>query len=236
MSRKFALLLIYLTVLIGIFVPATVSAEILVGVKAGDWMEYNVDYYTAGSPPPPSYSYLIWREIEVLSVQGTNVTFDLTEKTSDGRLGTDTFTEDLETGVPDALIIPANLSNGDVFNHEGYGYITISGVKEETYAGAKRTVVKATVSNMSFIWDKSTGVLVDLLFYNEYWEAQMHVKMMATNMWQGEFLLPIDPTTLSILIIVAVVIVVAVVHFVMRRRKISKRKKREIKRKKKRKK
>lgn len=227
MSRKLALLMICLTVLSGILVPATVSAEILVGVKAGDRVEYNVDYYAASEPP--AVPYLIWREMEVLSVQGTNVTFDLTEKTSDGTLETDTFTEDLETGVSGALIIPANLSNGDVFDHEGYGYITISGVEEKIYAGARRTILNATVSGMQFYWDKSTGVLVELLFYNEYWGAYMHAKMVETNMWQGEFLLPIDPTILHILIIVAVVIVVAVVLFVIRRRKISKRKKREQK-------
>jgi len=232
MSRKLALLLIYLTVLVGIFVPATVSAEILVGVKAGDRMEYNVDYYGAGEPP--AVPYLIWHEIEVLSVQGTTVTFDMTRKFSDGTLETDTLTEDLETGVYELLIIPANLSNGDVFDHEGYGYITVSGVEEKNYAGAKRTVVKATVANMSYIWDKTAGVLAGLLFYNEYLGAYMDVELTYTNIWQREFSLPIDPTLLYMLIIAAVAIVAAVVFFVIRRsrRKVSRRKKRVSKKKK----
>lgn len=234
MSRKLALLLIYVTILVGIFVPATVSSEILVGVKAGDRVEYEVHYYAIDEPPAEPLP--IWCEVEVLSVQRTNVTYALTEKASDNTTRTNTFTEDIETGVSEAWIIPANLSNTDVFGHEDYGFIMISGVAEANYAGANRTVVKATVSNMNFIWDKSTGVLVELAFLNEYLGAYMDVIIVDTNMWQTEFLLPIDPTTLSILIIVAVVIVVAVLFFVIRRRKIGKRKKREIKRKKKRKK
>ena len=220
-------------VLTGILVPATVSAEILVGVKAGDKAAYNIDYYGVAPSPPPS-PYLIWREIEVLSVQGTTLTFDLTEKFSNRMQGTDTFTEDLETGVSEALIIPANLSNGDIFDHKGYGSITISGVEEKTYAWARRTIVNATVSDMKFYWDKTTGVLVELLFYNVFLEAYTHVEMVDTNMWQGEVSLPIDPTLFYVLIIVGVVIVVAVVFFVISRRKkrVSRRKKKVSRRKK----
>lgn len=225
MSRKLALLLIYLTVLIGIFVPATVSAEILVGVKAGDRMEYDVDYYATETPPPESY--LIWRQIEVQSVQGTTVTFDLTWEWSDGTQGTDTMTEDLETGVSEAMIIPANLSNGEVFYHESYGFITIGGVEEKTYAGATRTIVNATVDGIQFRWDKTTGVLVELQLYSESWEAYVHIEIVRTNTWQREFFPPIDPTLFYVVIIVVVVIVVAVVFFdtSRKKKKIGRRKK-----------
>jgi len=226
MSRKFALLLIYLTVLVGIFVPATVSAEILVGVKAGDRMEYDVDYYAAETPPPSS-PYLIWRQIEVQSVQGTTVTFDLTWEWSDGSQGTDTMTEDIETGVSEAMIIPANLSHGEAFYHEAYGFITIGGVEEKTYAGATRTIVKATVDGILFRWDKTTGVLVELQLYSESWEAYVHIEIVRTNTWQREFFPPIDPTPFYVVIIVVVVIVVAVAFFDTSRKKkrIGRRKK-----------
>jgi hypothetical protein len=231
MSRKFVLLLVYLTVLVGIFVPATVSAEILVGVKAGDRMEYNVDYYAAETPPPAD-PYLIWRQIEVQSVQGTTVTFDLTWEWSDGTQGTDTMTEDLETGVSEAMIIPANLSNGEVFYHESYGFITIGGVEEKTYAGATRTIVNATVDGTQFRWDKTTGVLVELQFYSESWGAYINIKIARTNMWQRDFFPPIDPTLFYVVIIVAVVMVVVVVFFDTSRKKkrIGRRKKRVSKR------
>lgn len=209
MSRKLALLMICLTVLIGILVPATVSAEILVGVKVGDWVKHTVVFYAETPPPSP---YPIWREIEVLGVEGTTVTYDLTWEWSNGTQGTDTFTENLDTGVSDALIIPANLNNGDMFSHEDFGGITISGVEERTYAGARRTVVFAEpLAEAMFYWDKTTGVLVEWLFYSEYWGAFMSVEMIETNMWQAEFFLPINPTLFYVLIIVAVVIVVAMV-------------------------
>ena len=219
-------------VLFGILLPSTVSAEILVGVKAGDRMEYNVDYYGAGEPP--AVPYLIWREIEVQSVQGTIVTFDLTWEWSDGSQGTDTMTEDLETGVSEVMIIPANLSNGEVFYHEAYDFITIGGVEEKTYAGATRTIVNATVDGTQFRWDKTTGVLVELQFYSESWGAYINIEIARTNMWQREFFPPIDPTLFYALVIVAVVIVAAVVFFVIRRskRKVSRRKKRVSKKKK----
>ena len=225
MNTRLVLLVTWGFALLGILVPATVSADILVGVKAGDWVHYNVDYYALGNPP--SLPYLIWYKIEVLSVQGTTVTFDFTRKFSDGRLETDTLAEDLETGVYELLIIPANLSNGDMFDHELYGYVTISEVEEKTYAWAKRTVVKTTVSNMSFNWDKTTGVLAEMLSYNEYLEAYIYVEMFETNIWQSEFSLTIDPPLLYILIILTVAIVVAVVFFVIRRSKkrVSRRKK-----------
>ncbi|UCE44285.1 MAG: hypothetical protein JSV57_02015, partial [Candidatus Bathyarchaeota archaeon] len=178
--------------------------------------------------------YLVWYEVRVLSVQGTTMTFDLRRRFADGVLETDTLTEDLEIGVYELFIIPANLSAGDVFSHEGYGFVTINGVEEKTYGGAIRTVVKAAIGNMSFIWDRNAGVLVDLLFFNEIFEAYMNVKMIGTNMWQAEFSLPIEPTLFYAIIILVVVMVVVVVFFaISRRKKRTGRRKKRVGRKKK---
>ena len=44
MTRKFALYMICFAVLVGVHFSAVASAEIVVGVKPGDWIEYNVDF------------------------------------------------------------------------------------------------------------------------------------------------------------------------------------------------
>ncbi|UCC33938.1 MAG: hypothetical protein JSW53_02745 [Candidatus Bathyarchaeota archaeon] len=223
--------IILVFVLTGMLIPAAASDEILVGVKAGDQMEYDVYYYGAGSSPPSPY--LIWYEVRVLSVQGTTMTFDLRRRFSDGVLETDTLTEDLEMGVYELFIIPANLSAGDVFSHEGYGFVTINGVEEKTYAGVRRTVVKANVANISFIWDRNAGVLVDLLLFNEIFEAYMNVELIGTNIWQAQFSLPIDPIFYVIVILVMVMVVVVVFFAINRSRKRTGRKKKRVGRRKK---
>ena len=202
--------------LIGISVQATVSAEISVGVKEGDWIEYNV--VLTGTPPYSPYPTTI--KIEILSVQGTNVTLNGTLK-SDGIQETITITVDLETDTPDGFIVPANLNNGDTFYDNG-GYITISGVEKRTYAGVSRSVVYTTYSEDNvtgtFYWDKTTGVLVEASQSGVNYT--MSVKVSKTNMWQAQpFGLPIDPTLFYVLIIVAIVIVATVAFFMIRRRK-----------------
>ena len=213
MNKKLVLLMTWVIALIGMLVQAAVSAEISVGVKEGDWIEYKMTYI--GTPPE---KHLTRGKIEILSVQGTTVTFNSTGTYFDGTQETETNIVDLETGVQAAFIVPANLSNGDTFHSgdEAVGYITISGVEERTYAGGRRIIVHATVLQVELYWDKATGVLVE---GSSTEVATVNLKADKTNMWQAEFLLPIDPTLLSVLIIVAIVIVVAVVFFVISRRK-----------------
>ncbi len=219
MNRKLALLMSWVIVLICIIVHATVSAEISVGVKAGDWIEYN--FVFTGTPP---YSpYPTWARIEVKSVQGTTVIITVTVKYSDGTQETDPLTEDLETGVSDLFIIPANSNNGDTFYHKGgYGNMTISRVEERTCAGAKRTVVYANASQIELYWDKTTGVFVEEYQWGDSYT--MTVKSDKTNMWQAEFWFPIDPALFYVLIIVAIAIVVTVAFFIIRRRRKSTKK------------
>jgi len=212
MNRKLALLVTWVIVVICIIVQVTVSAEISVGVKTGDWIEYNYDW--TDTPPPP---YPTWLKIEILSVQGTNVTFNGTQIGSDGTQETVPWTVDLEAGqLGDGFIIPANLNNGDTFYEIAVGNITISGIEERTYAGARRTVVYTTAFP-DIYWDKATGVLVEASYSAAGYT--MNIKANKTNMWQAEFWLPIDPTLFYVLIIVAIAIVATVAFFIIRRRK-----------------
>ena len=155
------------------------------------------------------------------------MTFNGTVKYSDGTQETKTYTVDIETGVPDLVIVPANLNTDDTF-YSGdidIGPITISGVEERTYANARRTVVFATVSQAAatLYWDRTTGVLAELS--QSEVNYTMKVKASKTNMWQAQQSeLIIDPTVFYILII-AIVATVAILVVRRRRRRRSIRRK-----------
>lgn len=112
MNRKFVLLLICLVVLIGIAFLAVVSAEILVGVKEGDWIEYGITF-TGNVPEEHNVEEA---RFDVLAVEGKTIEVNITSRFTTGTQGTVTSTLNLETGqIGDAFIIPANLNSGDTF-------------------------------------------------------------------------------------------------------------------------
>jgi len=203
-------------------VSATISAEISVGVSEGDWIEYTITY--TGTPPK---KHPTRAKVQILSVEGTNITLRGTVEYSDGTQETPTTTADLEAGkLGDGFVIPANLTSGSTFYDENEGNITISGVEERTYAGARRTVVQATIrqgtsysqGTLSAHWDKSTGVLVEAAVLTS--ELTMHVKADKTNMWQAQ-LFGLEPIVFYTLIIAVIAIVAVVAFLVIRRRKSS---------------
>jgi hypothetical protein len=204
MTRKFALYTICLAVLVGMLFSAVASAEIVVGVKHGDWIEYNV----AVTGDIPEEHDVTWCKIEVTAVEEKTVYVDITSRYSDGREETVPSTLNLETGqIGDCFIIPANLGEGDTFLEENEGTITISGVEERTYAGATRSVVYASTSVTMFYWDRSTGFVVEAT--SSYPEFTLTTKAEATNMWQTQAF-GIDPLFSIVIIVLVIVAVLAI--------------------------
>ena len=103
------------------------------------------------------------------------------------------------------FIIPANLNVGENFT-SNEGNITITAVREKTYAGANRNVVYANTSETEFYWDKSTGVLVEA--DSSYPDFSITTKVERTNMWQAQ-IFGIDPFIFSVPIIAMVIAVLA---------------------------
>jgi len=204
MNRKPVLLMVCLAVLSGLPFSAVVSAEISVGVKQGDWIEYQVT--TTGAVPEEHD--VEGAKIEIINVEGKKIDVKFTSTYSDGTEKTVTSTLNLETGqIGDAFIIPANLSSGDAFLEQTEGTITISDVEERTYAGAKRSVVYATTPQTTYYWDRSTGVLVEAT--SSFPDFTLITKAEKTNMWQPQ-IFGLDPIVFIVLIIVAVVAVLAI--------------------------
>ncbi len=195
---------------------ATVLAEVSVGVKTGDWIEYNITYI--GSPPD---EYPEWIKIEITNIQGSSITANLTVQRLDGTKATNTGTFDLEIGVPDLLLIPAGLDIGDKFYHAGLGNITILGEEEYTYAGAKRTVVYSIVDQILLHWDRTTGILLQSdQSTDDFTQTMMPDK---TNMWQAQ-IFGLEPIIFYALMIVVIIIVALVAFFLLRRSELFKEK------------
>jgi len=209
MTRKIALYMICLAVLVGMLSSAVASAEIVVGVKQGDWIEYNV---TVTGNVPEEHN-VTRSKIEIISVEGKKLYIKITSIYSNGTKETVTSNLNLETGqIGDAFIIPANLDNGDAFL-KNEDTITISGVEERTYAGANRNVVYATTLQTMFYWDRSTGVIVEAT--SSYPDFTLATKAEKTNMWQTQAS-ALDPL---FSIVVIVLVIVAVLAILLRHKK-----------------
>ncbi len=195
--------MICLAVLVGMHFSAVASAEIVVGVKQGDWIEYKV---TVTGDVPEQHN-VTWSKIEIMAVEGKKIDVKITSRYSNGTEETATSTLNLETGqIGDAFIIPANLDKSDTFL-SSEGTITVSGVEERTYAGATRSVVYASTSLTMFHWDRSTGFLVEAT--SSYPDFTLATKAEKTNMWQTQAF-GIDPLFSIVLIVLVIVAVLAV--------------------------
>ena len=204
MTRKFALHLICLAVLVGTYFSAVAYAEIVVGLKEGDWIEYKV---TCTGNVPAEHD-VNGAKIEIVGVDEKKIDIETTSKYSNGTEKKVTLILNLETGqIGDSFIIPANLSEGDTFLEQNEGTITISGIEEKTYAGAKRNVVYASTSQTMFYWDKSTGFLVEAT--SAYPDFTMVTKAENTNMWQPQTF-GIDPIFPIVLIAIVIGAVLAI--------------------------
>jgi len=205
--------MICLAVLVGMQFLAVASAEIIVGVKQGDWIEYGI---TITGEVPEEHN-VDWGKIEVIAVEGKKIDIKITSRYVDGREETLTASLNLETGqIGDAFIIPANLDNGDTFLEQHAGTMTISGVEERTYAGATRSVVYASTPITMFYWDQSTGVLVEAT--SSYPDFTLITKAEKTNMWQTQ-IFGLDPIVFIVLIVLLTAVLLALAIFLLRKMK-----------------
>lgn len=189
---------------------STVNANVTVGVKAGNWMEYTATYEGTDAPPD---EYANWFKFQITEVQGTTITGKMTYEMLNGTTTTNSFTYDLKTGVMNFLVVPAGLKYADVFYHEDYGNITIAGSEEGTYAGGTRTAFYATINNITVYWDKPTGIFLQSKQVLNDTDITQTVTISATNLW-------IDPNTTDnsemdqivfYAKVIAVVVVVAII-------------------------
>jgi len=154
-----------------------------VGVSVGNKFRYDRTAHWSSNDPnatpssSPDYARALeynntqWREFTVTAISGTNVTGQLTNHYKNGTEDTTGGWIDVSTGMGANLtffLISANLTAGDSLGTYGPYNTTITETVSRTYLGGVRDTnhIKLTspvIGTQSFYWDKSTGVVVELL-------------------------------------------------------------------------
>ena len=202
MERKLGIVIALILVL-SLSLP--VFADLSVGVKKGDWIEYAVTY--TGSPSEDHA--LNWARIDVTDVEGPVINVSITSRYPNGTSEVFNSTLNLETGhLIDDFIIPANLKTGDSFLDQNQGNITISQTEQHIYAGSSRTAVFASTNKNTYVWDQTTGVSLEGT--SDQPDYSMHTIVEDTNMWQ-----PSEGSDMTFLVLVAIAALVAIVALVL---------------------
>ena len=212
MAQKIFFVLVVL--LLCVF-PLEVFGEISIGVKEGDWVEYDVS--TTGSPP--TEHDVVWARMDVIGVVGSDVTVDVTTEVENGTISNQLMTLKLEEGQIGAWwIIPANLGPEDTF-YDAFlnSTITINGQEQLVYAGVERTVTNATVPGRIKRWDKETGAF--LVSMDDFSDYTIDVIAQKTNLWSSTILGMASTTFYSITFIFAVVFILVGVLLFKKTRK-----------------
>jgi hypothetical protein len=214
LNKKLFVILIVFAVLV---CTTVVSGTVSVGVKEGDWIEYDV--VTTGTPAEGHN--IVFARMEVLEVEGTDFQANVTSEYINGTVASIVRTFNLGTGnVQGWVIIPANLGVGDVFYDAYIGRnITIEGEEPKLFAGAIRTTTYANLPERYKRWDKTTGVFVETIDTLETYT--IHATAVATNMW-APHMFGLDQTLFFAVVLVLVVIIIILGALVIR---ISRKKK-----------
>jgi len=216
--------------------PVLVYGAPSVGVKEGDWIEYEVNAAGVGSMPPTHD--VRWFRIEVLPpVQDATFSVNLTSRYANGTVGSAVWKFNFTEGnVEGWIIIPANLGAGDTFYdyslHTGVPVnVTIQGEEQKTVFGATRTVTYGQDKLRHKEWDKATGVFIGTTEYYKNvttktgWHIEdltVTVQATATNMWSHDLIMGLKPLVFYALVtVIAVIAAFMLVLVVLDRKKIS---------------
>ncbi len=179
--HKFVLVAIIFTVFILAVPASTVLGNISVGVKPGDWIQYNV--HVTGNPTGDHD--IKSASMNVTGVQGTNISIDILSIFNNGTLYPEHITLTLAAGVfRDGFFVPKNLNVGDKIYDANQGNITVSAIEQSYVAGAMRTIVLGANNYTSYSWDRQTGVLVAA--NSKEPNYTMVTTTNATNIWPAD--------------------------------------------------
>lgn len=176
-----------------------------VGVKIGDWIKYGqftVSWTGIGTEPSSvtDERNVDWVMLEVTSVSGTMVTFNVSKHYVDGKLTYNQESADVNVSadLSSKLLFAANLRSGDQISPQS-GEFTINYTTSGVYAGASRTVnlldytsVKNNLTtSVKTYFDQSTGLTVESIIgqpdsadpATARGYIQVSMKATETNIW-----------------------------------------------------
>ena len=187
MKALIAFVLASIMVSFSILISTTCAyTEPSVGVKEGDWMEYDINI--TGVPPP--IHNVTWMRMEVLQVEGPAFPANVTVRFLNGTLYSSIWKFNFTEGNTEGwIIIPSNLGPKDTF-YDNFSKtdknVAVQSQTQRTVLGASRAVTCGNDSFRTKEWDKATGVFVRSSETLKNWSAD--VEMVATNLWSPQFL------------------------------------------------
>lgn len=193
------------------FLIVSVYAQINVGLKEGDWVEYTATY--TGNPPD---TYPETARVEVQTIQGTIITVEIERDLLNGTQTSRTENFDLENGAPDLLIIPSNLGEDEEVYHEDIGNVTIERVEDYNFKGTTRELVYAYVLNTEFSWDRSTGILIEAIQTTDTFTQTLLA--VNTNIVQTQAS-GLDPLLIYGIVIAVIIIIIVLALLALKRKK-----------------
>ncbi|MCW4011312.1 MAG: hypothetical protein NWF05_11965 [Candidatus Bathyarchaeota archaeon] len=200
--------------------PVAVFAQATVGVKVGDYAEYNVSF--TGTPMEGHDAN--WAKMTVDAVEGGQVNVTFSSLLADGTVENATEYLNFDTGrYIDYFVVPAGLQLGDSFYDSFLGNnVSIYKVEVKNYAGADRTIVTGDTPETVWQWDQATGVLVEA--DSTYPDFTLHTVIDTTNLWAPQpKILGLDPLIFYALIAaIAAAIAIIAVAVVLRKKAASK--------------
>jgi len=234
MKKAVVLVLSILLVCLSFFgLFTSVYAEQRVGVKVGDWVEYDVSVSGTGSMPP--HRDVRWTRMEVVSVDGEALSVNVTVRYANGTWGSSIWKFNFTEGnVGGWLIIPANLGVGDTF-FDAYSepsYVLIQGEERREVLGAIRTVTRGSDELRELKeWDKDTGFFICAVESAKnftdgegwyYEDLRVVIQATATNLWSRQ-IFGLDQSVFALFISGLVFVVVGLVSglLIWQREKLS---------------
>ncbi len=206
-----AFLLVFLTLTLAFTQSA--HAVVRVGVKLGDWVEYDVSY--TGSPPPEHD--VVWARMDVMGVEEQRVNATFVSRLANGTVLTVEEDLDFTTGkLIDMFIIPSRLNSGDTFYAQGVGEITIINVEVRAAAGASRTVAHAEAEDTQWYWDRETGVVVEARTASIVYT--LDTVAISTNLWSPQ-ILGLNQSVFYTVVAILATVIVATAIIVMAHKK-----------------
>ena len=194
-----------LFIVFAFFVTSLVTGQGTVGVKKGDWIEFEVS--TTGTPEEGHD--VVWARLEILDVVNNNLSVNVLTKSSNGTFDSDIMILNPQEGnVGVWFIIPPNLDVGDRFyDSNECEYVTIQSSEQKMVAGAVRTITQTTIPERIKSWDKETGVFVGSIDTLENYTLNAHAYK--TNLWNPQ-ILGLNPNVFYIALFTALASIIAV--------------------------